>query len=455
MENSLLILLPSLCVIVLALLTRKVLISLFVGVIVAELVMAQGDIVSALLLLFDDTALLFSKAWVLKTAGFMFFVGALMYLFDRSGAVSNFVHYLTAKMKVIRSQRGALFLVYGIGVVIFIESSITSLISGAVGRPFCDKHDISREKLAYICDSTSAPICSLLVFNGWGALLLGILTASVSVHHQNPVELLIQGVVFNFYAFAALLITFLVIYFNRDFGPMKQTKAQTFGFKEMPQSEHNIALLLLPLIAMIALVFAVLFVTGEGNILKGSGSSAIFYSLLLTLLLVFVYYVALKRLRARECINYAVRGAASMQTVVLILLLAILFGQLSSELKSGEYLTSLLGETLSAQMLPLWIFLLSSLIAFSTGTSWGTFSIMLPIGLSLAAGGDASFALCLGAVISGGVFGDHCSPISDTTIISSMAAGCDTMAHVKTQLPYALVSGAIAACSFFIAGVLL
>ncbi|WP_373072512.1 Na+/H+ antiporter NhaC family protein [Sulfurimonas sp.] len=374
-----------------------------------------------------------------------------MELIERSGGIGGFVDYLENKKEIVSSKRSALMLSYIIGVIIFIESSITALISGAVGKPLCDKHHISREKLAYVCDSTSAPISSLIVLNGWGALLLGLVLTQIEVNSLNisPIELLIESVVYNFYAIFALLVTFVSIWYGIDIGPMKDAGYKKFDNKDI-FSHNSMWYMLLPIILMVVLVFIFLYITGNGSILQGSGSSSIFYTMLTTLIFINIYYFFTKNMSFKNIQKYSLIGAKKLFPIALILLFAFGLGDVSSELKTGIYLASLASESLNPVYLAVVIFVLSSIIAFSTGTSWGTFSIMIPIAVPMAIGVDANIALAIGAVISGGVFGDHCSPISDTTIISSLASECDVISHVKTQLPYALISGALASVFFII-----
>ena len=395
---------------------------------------------------------LLSTPWILKTLGFAILVGSVMALIEKSGGIEGFVAYIVEQKSFVSSERSSLILSYIIGVVIFIESSITALISGAVGRPLCDKYKVSHAKLAFVCDSTSAPISSLIVLNGWGALLLGLIATQISsgMIEGDSVAILIDAVMYNFYAMSALIVTFLSIYFSVDIGAMKDAKYVPSPKSDTIQEASSMYYMLLPIFSMIAFAFIFLYLTGDGDILKGSGSSSIFYTMIVTLTLMLLYYVPTKNMRLGVWAKTAVSGAKKLFPIALILLFAFAIGKITGELKTGLYLASLASETLSVYLLGGVIFLLSSVIAFSTGTSWGTFSIMIPVAVPMAVAMDADVALCIGAVISGGVFGDHCSPISDTTIISSMAADCEVIEHVQTQLPYALISGVIALVLFII-----
>ncbi len=443
-------LLPSLLAIALALYSRNVLLSLFGGIILGVFILHDFSFFQSI----DETFALFlsllSEGWILKTLAFAILVGSVMELLEKSGGINGFVAFMTEKSKLVKSQRSALMVSYIIGVIIFIESSITSLIAGAVGRPLCDREGVAHAKLAFVCDSTSAPISSLLVLNGWGALLLGLIATQIDsgIISGDSVNWLLESVVFNFYSMSALLVTFLAVWFNIEIGPMKRATLPKVHAKLHFAHKAPMSYMIAPIVVMISSVFIFLIITGAGNMLKGSGSSSIFYTMLTTLGFMYLLYVMRGNMSSKNYMISALRGAKKLFGIAMILLFAFAIGRVTSDLKTGLYLASLADESLSPYLLAGVIFLLSSVISFSTGTSWGTFSIMLPVAVPMAVGLDANVALAMGAVISGGVFGDHCSPISDTTIISSLASDCEVIEHVKTQLPYALISGVVALVLF-------
>lgn len=210
--------------------------------------------------------------------------------------------------------------------------------------------------------------------------------------------------------------------------------------------------MLLPIMVMVVMVPVGLYMTGEGDMFKGSGSTSVYYAVIVTLFFIYLYFVPTKTLSHKNYFKGLYEGIGDMIPVGMIMLFALLIGKVIGDLGTAEYLANLLKGNISPVLIPLLIFLVASITAFSTGTSWGTFSIMMPIGLALAATMDIYIPLVIAAVISGGIFGDHASPISDTTIISSMAAGCDHVEHVRTQLPYALFAGLLASISFLITG---
>lgn len=461
MEHGIFSLLPPLLAIFLAITTRNVVTSLFIGIFSGHLILASFNPINGFIGMFDGIIALFAEGWIVKTLIFSILVGAVLKLVVDSGGVAGFVHFLTEKQKTIKSKTGALLLAYVIGLIIFIESSITVLIAGAISRPLTDRFGVSREKLAYVCDSTSAPVCSLIPFNAWGALLIGLITEQVSsgIITGNPTGLLFQSIPFNFYAIIALLLVLYIIFTGNDFGPMKAAEQQ----KQQPLSKEsdppltigNMWYMLLPLAILIIMMPIGLYYSGGGDIFNGSGSTSVFYAVIVTLLFSFFYYWLTKAMTIEKWFDSFYRGMSDMLPIVMILILAFSISNVAKTLETGQYLASIASDTLPVAMIPMVIFLLSGIIAFSTGTSWGTFSLMMPISIAFSVATGADLTLSIAAVVSGGIFGDHCSPISDTTIISSMATRCDHISHVNTQLPYALTAGLISAILFLLAGIFL
>jgi Na+/H+ antiporter NhaC len=447
---------PPFIAILLALYSRSVFIALLTAIIVGEFIISGYHLVDTLLLIVERFWGLLNEVWVLKTLAFAMMVGSVMALIERSGGVDGLVHELSTKRSLVTSKRAALMPSFIAGLIIFIESSITSLVAGAIGRPFCDRYGVSRAKLAFVCDSTSAPVCSIIAINGWGALLLGLIGGQIAAGLIAGEEAtwLISAIGYNFYAYIALIVTFLAVWYNIDIGAMKHAIVIEPSI-QCEDEKGSLGLFVWPMVWMIGGVLVFMLITGNGNLFKGSGSSSIFYTMIMTLILMFIYYRANNAMNNTDFVHATFQGAKSMAPIASILLLAFAIGGLTSDMHVGQYLASFIGDYLPSPYLPAAIFVLGAIIAFATGTSWGTFSIMLPIAIPLAVGLDAPVALAMGAVISGGVFGDHCSPISDTTIISSMASGCSVQEHVKTQLPYSLISAGISLLLFIGAGLLI
>ncbi len=457
-DLGLLSVLIPLSIIIMAIITKDVVVSLLSGIFLGELVLHHFNPLMAMVELLEGIVKLFAQGWITKTLIFALLVGTIIKLMTRAGGVEGFVHYLSHKQKGIDSPKGAQFLAYFIGIIIFIESSITALVAGTVAKPLCDKNGVSRAKLAFICDSTSAPVCSLFPFNAWGALLLGLIMVGINENNiaGEEIFLLIQSIFYNFYSLIILVIVFLTIAFDINIGAMKHSKPVPYVAKEVAEGEHrSVWVMVLPILVLILMVPIGLYYTGKGDILKGSGSTSIFYATIATLMFTYGYYVLKGYLSHKEYFSGFYEGISEMIPIVLILLLAFFIGDIIKELGTANYIATQVKEaSVPMVLLPLLVFLVGALTAFSTGTSWGTFSIMMPIALGLVGTFDLNAPLMIGAVISGGIFGDHVSPISDTTIISSMASGCDHIEHVRTQMPYALFGAFLASLCYLLFGYL-
>ncbi len=371
--------------------------------------------------------------------------------------MDGFVYFLQQKKKLVKSKKDAEFLAFFIGLSIFIESSITSLIAGTVSRPLTDRYGTSREKLAYICDSTAAPVCTMFPLNAWGALLLGLIGSQIEagVISAEPIKLLGTALLFNFYAIFSILLVAYTILKGIDFTPYTRVEPSK---QPILDKKGDLYALLVPVISLLILVLLSLFVTGRGNLLKGDGSTSVFVAVTGSIAISSFYYLIKKSIPPKKIFPAIFKGAKTMTPVALILIFAFAIGEVTVKMGTGTYMAHFANTILNPALLPAGIFLLSAVISFSTGTSWGTFSIMMPIAITMTAGigADQSMLLSLSvaAVISGGVFGDHASPISDTTVISAIAAECDLIAHVKTQLPWALLSALFSLIAFLLFGYL-
>jgi Na+/H+ antiporter NhaC len=359
------------------------------------------------------------------------------------------------------------------GLLLFVETSISSLTVGTLYRPIFDKLEIPREKLAYIADSSSAPSSILIPFNAWGAFIMGLL---LTQGIDKPFSVMIASIKYNFYPLLAILILFIIILSKKDFGPMKKAEKRTretgllmnegskpmvsdeitsFPPKEgIPARAYN---MIVPLLVMVFMMPINLVYTGwnavkeststldhiQQAIGEGSGSSSVLYAVIIALLVAITMYFIQGFLKPKEAINLTLKGISELMPLALLMLLAFAIGDACKELETGIYVANATKEWLSPQLLPAVVFIISSFIAFSTGTSWGTFAIMLAISVPMANMHGADITIVVAATLGGGIFGDHCSPISDTSIISSMASASDHIDHVKTQLPYALIGGEI------------
>jgi len=401
---------------------------------------------------------------------FALVIGSLIAVLEGSGGVRGFVSWLEHRRWVLSGRR-AEWLAWGIGVVIFIESNLTLLVAGAVSRPLFDRYRVSREKLAYLIDATSAPICILIPLNAWGAFNLSLLGNTAVA---DPLGTFIAAIPLTFYASITVLLAGASIAFGWNIGPMAKAEARTQtglllwpGSSPMvnpdllnavldddgkPRESAGPALMLVPMVIVIGMVPVGLYITGGGEFQTGSGSTAVLWAVLAGLAVLWVMVRVRRLMTFDQLMQASLRGASGLLPVAMILLFALALGDVTRVLGTGEFLAQVVGENIPTGLLPLLIFMVACGTAFAIGSSWATFAIMIPIAMPIALALDLPPSLLLGAVLSGSVFGDHASPISDTTVVASMAAATDLIDHVRTQLPYALIAAGISAVGYLIIG---
>ncbi len=468
--NSWISILPPLSAIILALLIKQVYISLFFGIWFGWTILSGGNPLLGLVNSIDAIINVFKEPSNTRVIIFSALIGALLALTQRSGGVKGFVNLILSK-GFIKSRKTAQLFAWAVGMMIFVESSITCLVTGAVSRPIFDRLKISREKLAYICDSTSAPVCIMIPLNAWGAYVIALLS---QLGLKNEISLFISALPLNFYAIFAILMVPFISITGFDFGPMK--KAELRAIREgkvladdaIPLvSEEVINIepkqgvnpkarnMLIPILTMILMMPIGLYITGNGDIMNGSGSTSVLWAVMTSILVAGVMYKVQKILSIRETIELTLKGMGGLIPLAVLMTFAFAIGTVCKELKTGEYVAHIAEKFLNPSLLPAVIFITSVFISFSTGTSWGTFAIMMPIAVPSAIALNSNLPLVIASVLSGGVFGDHSSPISDTTIVSSMASACDHLDHVETQLPYAITAAILALIFFIVFGFIL
>ncbi|OEE79321.1 Na+/H+ antiporter NhaC family protein [Vibrio genomosp. F6] len=479
-------LLPAIVALSLAIITRRVLVSLGVGIAMGAILLADYSVGSAVSYVGTKVSGVFIEdgginSWNMSIVGFLLLLGMMTALLTLSGGTRAFAEWAQSRVK---SKRGSKLLAAFLGVFIFVDDYFNSLAVGAIARPVTDRFYVSRAKLAYILDSTAAPMCVIMPASSWGAYIMTIIGGILVTHGVTEYSALgayVRLIPMNFYAVFALLMVFAVAWFGLDVGKMREHEinaSQGRGFDEDNDSQDahdlneeldikessngSVLDLVLPILALIAATVAAMLYTGSQalaadgiafNVLGAFENTdvgkALIYGGSVGLVLAIVTVVR-QKLPAIEIVRTMWIGARSMFGAILILVFAWTIGSVIGDMKTGTYLSSLAQGNIGTHWLPVILFLLAGVMAFSTGTSWGTFGIMLPIAGDMAAATDIALMLpMLGAVLAGSVFGDHCSPISDTTILSSTGARCNHIDHVATQLPYA-VSVALVSCVGFI-----
>jgi Na+/H+ antiporter NhaC len=459
-------LLPPLLAITLAIISRQVYLSLAGGVWLGWTILEGWNPMSGLASAIDGSVAVLSNPGDAKVILFTLVIGALIATVEASGGVKGFVGFLESRHWV-DSPRKARILAWLIGLSLFIESNINVLVAGSVSRPLFDRFKVSREKLAYIIDSASAPTCIMIPLNAWGAYNLGILSG---LGLDDPLRVFLGAVAVNFYAMAALLLALVAAVTDLDIGPMKKAQKRTREGEVLwpnatpmidesilsPQVNERIppraVNMILPIVIMVLMMPVSLFITGDGNLMEGEGSTSVLWAVLTGLTAAWVLLLIQRGSTIDELTRTGLKGAGGLIPLALILFLALALGDVANELGTGRYVAQVTEGVLPPVLfLPL-VFLVGAGIAFSIGSSWGTFAIMLPIAVPAAEAMGLPLSPFVAASLAGGVFGDHSSPISDTTIISSMAAATDHIDHVRTQLPYAFLAGGVALVAFAVLG---
>ncbi len=469
------VLLPPIVAIGLALWTRQVYLSLLAGLLIGTTILAGGNPILGLRGLADVLVDVFQDAGNTRIILFSLLVGGLIALVQASGGVAGFIVWVQQRGWG-KTRRSAELLAWIVGMLIFVESSITSLTVGTLSRPFFDEMKLPREKLAYYCDATSAPVCMSIPLNGWGAFVLGLLAAQGIT--AGAVGLLALSLLFNFFSLFAIVFALGRAVTGWGFGSMREAerRAAETGHVTRPGSTPMIADevadikpirpgdahmgdLLIPIGAMIGMIFVSLYITGDGDLMQGSGSTAVFWATGTAIGVAMLLYAIPRPLRGGKPLmtpvvatDWVVKGASGLVGVVALLVFAFALGQVSRALEMGPYVVGLIGEEVPTWWLPGLVFVIGCFVSFTLGSSWTTFAILIPIALPLAEGLGLSLPLMLGAVLSGGVYGDHASPLSDTSIISSMSAACDHVDHINTQLPYTFALAGVSFVAFLVAG---
>lgn len=462
-------LLPPLLAIVLAVFTRRVLLSLGLGIILAALLLQQFNPLDTAQLLFNSGLGLFwsdgvINEWNVNILIFLLLLGCIISMLSRIGATLAFAEWAQARIK---NRRQAKVMTGLLVFIFFIDDYFHSLSVGTICRPVTDRFHISRAKLAYLLDSTAAPVCVLMPVSSWGAYIIalvgGILVSHGITDHSALGAFLMMGGM-NYYAIFTLIMVLLVIRGGWDLGAMARheqaalrgnlydaSKGTPPGVEDSSEQAGRVIDLLLAIATLTLVTVFGLLLTGAQALHKEGleftflgalehtnvGRSLVFGGV--AGLLVCMVGMLQQKISAAHWLQTIGLGIKGMLPAIYILLLAWTIAGLISQLETGQYLASLVQQSLPLFLLPAVLFLLAGMMAFATGTSWGTFGIMLPIAADMTMAIDAQLLLpAMSAVMAGAVFGDHCSPISDTTILSSTGAACHHIDHVLTQLPYAL-----------------
>lgn len=466
--------LPPIVAIGLALLTKEVFSSLLVGIFTGTLIYACGTDANILMGTMETAFSLMAKKVDFNILIFCSLLGALVYLISLSGGT---VAYGKASTKVIKGRRSSLLSTSGLGIAIFIDDYFNCLTVGTVMRPVTDFYKVSRAKLAYIIDSTAAPVCIIAPISSWAAAVGSSLKDTGAF--DSDIGAFVATIPWNFYALLSLFMVFFICITNLDFGPMRRSELraaqglstdgpveQTEELKYNPRG--TIWDMLVPLLSLMLFAVLALMYTGgywgadpkfhgfQAAIGNSSASISLVFASFGALIVALLMYVPRKLMSFGEFFSGSVEGMKLMLPANIILILAwTLSGVCRDLLSTPQFMQQLVTSSgMSAMFLPVIVFSIAAFLSFSMGTAWGTFGILIPIVVPIIQALDPTLTVVvLSATLAGSVFGDHCSPISDTTILSSAGAQCNHMEHVSTQIPYALLAAICAGLGYLVAGI--
>ena len=470
---------PPVIAIGLALITKEVYSSLFVGILSGGIIYAaasgtgfEGTFKAVVQ---DGLITNLSNAYNVGILVFLVVLGIIVVLMNKAGGSRAYGEWAAAHIK---GRRGAALSTFFLGVLIFVDDYFNCLTVGSVMRPITDKHNISRSKLAYLIDSTAAPICIIAPISSWAAAVSG------TVEGVNGISLFINTIPYNLYAFLTILMVIFISASDTDYGPMKihednakngdifTTQNNTYEQDAQPVTERGRVIdLILPVAVLI--VFCVVGMIYTGGFFSGTDFVTAFancdaaYGLSLgsisALIVIIAYYMFRRVLKFNECMDSIAAGFKQMVPAILILTFAWTLKTMTNHLEAGAFVSGVVqSATALSVLLPVILFVVAIGLAFATGTSWGTFGILIPIVTSVFEAELANVPqtgeipsmviICISACLAGAVCGDHCSPISDTTIMASTGAQCDHVNHVSTQLPYALTVAAVCVVGYLLSG---
>ncbi len=449
-------LIPPVVAIVLALITKEVYSSLFIGIVMGALFYADFNLEKTVVHIFEGGMIsVLSDRWNVGILIFLVILGTMVSLMNKAGGSAAFGQWAA---KRIKSRVGAQIATVVLGILIFVDDYFNCLTVGSVMKPISDKHKVSKEKLAYLIDATAAPICIIAPISSWAAAVAGF------VEGEDSLSLFIQSIPFNFYALLTIFMMFVIIFMKFDFGPMKTAEDLAMKAEDLEARHENTAGkgkvidLVIPVVSLIVCCIIGMIYTGgffEGvdfvtAFSECDASVGLVLGSFIALVITVVYYMLRRLMNLKECMECLPEGFKAMVPAILILCFAWTLKAMTDSLGAGVYVEGLMKGCAEGllNLLPAIIFLVACGLAFATGTSWGTFGILIPIVVEAFSGVDHSLMIIsISACMAGAVCGDHCSPISDTTIMASAGAQCDHVKHVSTQLPYAIF---IAVISFFV-----
>ncbi len=451
MNLGIISLLPITVCLVLILLTKNAFISILSGLFTASIIIYFET--GAIFTTVNSVIGIATDPYQFKIIGFVALTGALVGAMQQSGGIDGVVNLLQKRKRSTSSKIAGQLFTMLIGILMFMDGTSSMAVTAVVGKPIFKESKLSKEKLALIVNSTAAPIAWIIPFGGAGAMIAGALNGA-GVDETVSFGYVLEAVGFQFYTIILLVVLFLSIVFNKEIGPIKNINYEDHILSDIAVNDKKAINMILPILVLIISIISMILYTGEGNILYGDGATAVFTSGFITLVFTVIFYRLQNLADFNAIMSWVFGGMKNMVEICVLLLIAFAFGKIIGEIGTASYLVQLT-KFIPTSILPLAILALCSLIAFATGTSSGTVAIMIPLVIPVIISTGGNIALAVGAVVSGAVFGDQNSVISDSVIMTSSMTDVEPITHVKTQMPYTLISLGISAILYLILGFVL
>lgn len=452
MDYGFISLVPIIVVLVLIFVSKNAFVSIIAGLLTGSAIILVGE--GETLMALDSVVGVFASSSNVMVIFFVMLVGGLLGLMRHSGGLNGLVLYLSRKKEKANSKVMAQLFVMLIGILMFVDATSSVATTALVGRPLFYQNKLSKDRLGLICNSTSSPIAWIIPFGGAAALVAGALNNVEGI--TNGFELTLRAVPLQFYTIILMVIIFLSVVLKFEFGTKLSEDEIAMQYADDSQDtiEGKARNMIVPLVVLVLSIFALLLVTGSGNIMNGDGSVSVFLGGIIAIAVSIVFYACQKISNVSQSIQWCFDGMKDMLEVTVLLIVAFGFSSMIGYLGTANYLV-LITANLPTALLPVLALLLSAVIAFCTGTSAGTVLLMIPLIIPMALGDESMIVLLSGAIISGSVFGDQNSVISDTVIMTSSMIGIDPIDHFKTQIPYTGLAVGISAVMYFVAGIII
>ena len=473
MNYGILTILPPIIAIALAFFLKNAVLALSAAALTGCLIMAEGNPLLAFNTMLDELVTVFSGRWAVIVIICIALAFGLSKLIETSGAGRGLVQYLTVKHNIIRSKRGACFLTWSIGIALYINATLSMMLTGVIMKPINDEMRVSHEKQALLIKTSGHAACGLIPFGQWGGMLLGLIEAAGVA---NASAIVFKVVPVNFYCIIVIFSQLIFLLLHKDFFGIKKAeqRAEEFGYLDDPDTQEFIQnqemkqetgnseekvssplLVMLPTLTTIVVAVTYIFISGEGNFMNGDAIGGLFRAIIVSSILCICMNVIMKVYTLTDTLDIFIKGMGQAMNILVIMVFALVLGGVISALGTGAFLAGVFHSVMSVKILPAVLFVLTCTIGFATGSCMGTASTMVPIAISWAIAAGANLPLSIAAVWSASFFGDQISPISDSTYMVCGITRCNVYNHIKTAVPYGLMWAGISLICFIVSGFVL